>query len=338
VTSSLDPAGRPEQRRLLLVHAHPDDESIGTGATMAKYAAEGAGVTLVTCTLGELGEIIPPGLAHLAAGRQDRLGQHRIGELTAACEVLGVTDHRFLGGPGRWRDSGMAGTPDNDDPRCFWQADVGEAARELADIIREVRPHVIVTYDDNGFYGHPDHIQAHRVAWRAFRLAGDPAAAGNAAPWQVSKFYATATPRSVVAQAVEAMRGEAASGDGRGPEGFQIPDGPAELPCVPDEQVTTEIDASAYLGAKLAAMRAHATQITVDGTFYALSNHVAQRASGIEHYTLLAGPLVIAPPGSADGSHGWEHDLFAGVGSGSGAASPPEPVRWPGDAAAGQAG
>src|SRR6202050_410151 len=126
MTSADDP--RPE-RRLLLVHAHPDDESIGTGATMAKYAAEGARVTLVTCTLGELGEIIPPSLAHLAADQDDRLGPYRIGELDAACAALGVTAHRFLGGPGRWRDSGMMGTPGNDDPRCFWRADLDEAGR-----------------------------------------------------------------------------------------------------------------------------------------------------------------------------------------------------------------
>jgi N-acetyl-1-D-myo-inositol-2-amino-2-deoxy-alpha-D-glucopyranoside deacetylase len=339
VTSPLDAPGPPEQRRLLLVHAHPDDESIGTGATMAKYAAEGARVTLVTCTLGELGEIIPPGLAHLAADRDDRLGEHRIGELAAACQALGVTDHRFLGGAGRWRDSGMMGTPDNDDPRSFWRADVDVAARELAAVIREVRPHVMVTYDGNGFYGHPDHIQAHRVAWRAFQLAGDPtarvpsgrtardgSAAGNgcARAWQVSKFYATATPRSALAQAIEAMRGDAAGGDGRVPEGFHVPGCPDDLPCVPDEQVTTEIDASAYLGAKLAAMRAHATQITVDGPLYALSNHVAQRTSGVEYYTLLAGPLMTAPR---------EDDLFAGV-----AAAAPVPVGVPGDATAGQAG
>src|SRR5712675_2995180 len=102
-------------RRLLLVHAHPDDESIYTGATMARSAAEGARVTLVTCTLGELGEIIPPELAALAPERDDQLGGYRIGELNAACQALGVTDHRFLGGPGRWRDSGMIGTPGNED-------------------------------------------------------------------------------------------------------------------------------------------------------------------------------------------------------------------------------
>src|SRR5689334_766718 len=162
---------RRSARRLLLVHAHPDDESIGTGATIARYAAEGAHVTLVTCTLGELGEIIPPDLACLAEGRGDRLGAHRIGELSAACAALGVTDHRFLGGAGRWRDSGMMGLDSNDDPDCFWQADVGTAAAELALIIREVRPQVLITYDENGFYGHPDHIQAHRVSRRAVGLA-----------------------------------------------------------------------------------------------------------------------------------------------------------------------
>ena len=237
----MSPAG--PARRVLLVHAHPDDESIGTGATMAKYAAEGAGVTLVTCTLGEEGEIIPPSLAHLAAGRDDQLGEYRIGELNAACAVLGVTDHRFLGGPGRWRDSGMMGTPANDDPRCFWRADLDEAARALLGVIREVRPQVLVTYDANGFYGHPDHIQAHRVARRAVELAG---------PGGPAKFYATAAPDS--------------------------------------GQVTTELDAEAYLGVKLAAMRAHATQITVSPPYFALSDGVPRLARGVECYALLAGP------------------------------------------------
>jgi N-acetyl-1-D-myo-inositol-2-amino-2-deoxy-alpha-D-glucopyranoside deacetylase len=159
---------------LLVVHAHPDDESIETGITMARYAAAGVPVTLVTCTLGELGEIIPADLAYLGAERGDLLGKYRIGELDAACAALGVQDHRFLGGPGRWRDSGMMGLPSNDDPGCFWQADLDEAALDLVAIIREVRPRVMVSYDDRGFYGHPDHIQAHRVAWRAFQLAGDP--------------------------------------------------------------------------------------------------------------------------------------------------------------------
>ena len=248
-------------RRLLLVHAHPDDESIGTGATMARYAAEGAQVTLVTCTLGELGEIIPPSLSFLAEGDQrggGRLGQYRIGELNAACAELGVTDHRFLGGPGRWRDSGMMGTAGNDDPRCFWRADVDQAADALLDVIREVRPQVLVTYDANGFYGHPDHIQAHRVALRAFQRAG---------PYGLARFYATAAPDSA--------------------------------------QVTTEIDASAYLDSKLAAMRAHATQITVDAPFFALSNQIRHTALGVEYYTLLAGPR-----GQAAAPGGREAGLF----------------------------
>ena len=245
-------------RRLLLVHAHPDDESIGTGATMARYAAEGAHVTLVTCTLGELGEIIPPSLSDLADGDGARLGEYRIGELNAACAELGVTDHRFLGGPGRWRDSGMMGTEGNDDPRCFWRADLDQAADALLDVVREVRPQVLVTYDANGFYGHPDHIQAHRICVRAFQRAGE---------YGLARFYATAAPDSGA--------------------------------------VTTEVDATAYLGRKLAAMRAHATQITVDAPFFALSNQIRREALGVEYYTLLDGRPGPTGPG------GRETGLFA---------------------------
>jgi len=266
-------------RSLLLVHAHPDDESIGTGATMAKYAAEGARVTLVTCTLGELGEIISPDLSHLLP---DELGQHRIGELDRACRALGVEDHRFLGGEGKYRDSGMAGLPDMDDPHCFWQASVEEAGAELAKIIEEVAADVIVTYDANGFYGHPDHIQAHRVAWRANELTGGAA-----------KFYATAMPRSVLAAAVEL------------PEDTWFARTKDLSVSVPDDQVTTEIEATPYLAAKLAAMAVHETQITVDGQFYALSNELGQRALGTEYYTLLAGPH-----GPGRGGRPYERDLF----------------------------
>jgi len=269
---------RDSARRLLLVHAHPDDESIGTGATIARYAAEGARVTLVTCTLGELGEVIPQELAHLAADRDDRLGAYRITELAAACAALGLADHRFLGGPGRWRDSGMMGLRANDDPGSFWRADLTQAAAELALVIREVRPQVLVTYDANGGYGHPDHIQAHRVAREGVRLAAGSADLG-AGPWQVAKFYATAVPQSVAAA--------------------------AGLPYwVPDEQVTTEIDGGAYLAAKTAALRAHATQIVVDGDRFALSDGRWQPISGREFYTLLAG---VPGPGTP------EHDLFAGL-------------------------
>jgi N-acetyl-1-D-myo-inositol-2-amino-2-deoxy-alpha-D-glucopyranoside deacetylase len=259
-------------RSLLLVHAHPDDESIGTGATMAKYAAEGARVTLVTCTLGELGEVIPPDLRHLFP---DELGQHRITELDRACAALGVEDHRFLGGEGRYRDSGMMDLPDNEDPRCFWQADVDEAAAALAAIIDEVVPDVIVTYDANGFYGHPDHIQAHRVTRRAHELTGTAAAA---------KLYATAMPRSVLARAVQLPA-----------DTFFVKNTDLSLShSVPDDQVTAEIDAEAYLDAKRAALRAHETQITVDGDYFALSNEIGQRILATEYYTQLAGPRLAA--------------------------------------------
>jgi N-acetyl-1-D-myo-inositol-2-amino-2-deoxy-alpha-D-glucopyranoside deacetylase len=293
-------SGADSGRRMLLVHAHPDDESIGTGATMAKYAAEGAHVTLITCTLGELGEVIPPELAHLAADADGGLGEYRIGELAAACAALGVTDHRFLGGPGRWHDSGMMGLPTNDAPGSFWQADVDQAAAEVLRVIRDVRPQVMVSYDDNGFYGHPDHIQAHRVAWRAFELADG----------LVSKFYATAVPRSVLAGAIEALKRSPAEGNvpGGGPSFTQV-ESVDDLPFgVPDEVVTTEIDATAYLEQKLAAMRAHATQIAVESPFFAFSDNVGQRAFGREYYTLLAGPC-----GPGNGQNGRENDLFAAI-------------------------
>jgi N-acetyl-1-D-myo-inositol-2-amino-2-deoxy-alpha-D-glucopyranoside deacetylase len=279
-------------RRLLLVHAHPDDETIETGATMARYAAQGAHVTLVTCTLGELGEIIPPGLAHLSAQAGGGLGGYRIGELDAACAALGVTDHRFLGGAGRFRDSGMMGLPSNDAPDSFWRADPDAAAALLLRIIDEVRPQVMITYDQHGFYGHPDHIQAHRVAWRAFAQAREV----------VSKFYATALPLSALAEAI-ALDGTS----------FTKVESAATLPFgIPDDEVTTAIDGRGYLDAKLAAMREHATQISVEGPFYALSDGIGLRALGTEYYTLVS-PSPPADPSPPAGSSR-EDDLFAGIG------------------------
>ncbi|WP_433333976.1 N-acetyl-1-D-myo-inositol-2-amino-2-deoxy-alpha-D-glucopyranoside deacetylase [Spirillospora sp. CA-294931] len=282
-----------KEPRILFVHAHPDDETIGTGATMAKYAAEGAHVCLVTCTLGEEGEVIPDGLRHLASDGEDRLGTYRIGELADACAALGVTDHRFLGGPGRWRDSGMMGAPTNDDPRCFWRADVDEAAADLVEVVREVRPQVVVTYDERGNYGHPDHIQAHRVARRAVELAAD----GEGERWQVSKFYAYATPRTVLARAIAVMR------EAKLP--FDRVAGLDELGSgVPDDLVTTAVDARAHLPAKLAALRAHATQVTVApdevGPFFALSNNLGQQAFGTEYYILLEGERGPVGPGGRE--------------------------------------
>ena len=290
-------------RRLLLVHAHPDDETIGTGATMARYAAQGVAVTLVTCTLGEEGEVLVPELEHLAADREDGLGQHRVGELAAAMEALRVTDSRFLGGPGRWRDSGMMGTPANERPDCFWRADLDEAVRELVAVVRETRPQVVVTYDDNGGYGHPDHVQAHRVTVAAYDAAADPSYAPQLGePWQASKLYWTAVPRSVLQAGIDLLK---ESGD----TGFFGADRAEDLPFgVPDEMVTTEIDASEHLEAKVAAMRAHKTQIAVDGPFFALSNNVGQRAFGVEHFILGRGER-----GPGAGELGREDDLFAGL-------------------------
>ncbi|MEU2713659.1 N-acetyl-1-D-myo-inositol-2-amino-2-deoxy-alpha-D-glucopyranoside deacetylase [Streptomyces sp. NPDC007205] len=274
-------------RRLLLVHAHPDDESINNGATMARYAAEGAHVALVTCTLGERGEVIPPELRHLTG---PALGAHRRGELAAAVRELRVTDARLLGGAGRYGDSGMMGIPDNGDPGCFWQADVDQAAGHLAEVILEIRPQVLVTYDDNGGYGHPDHIQAHRVAMRAVGLAAER---GH----RIAKVYWNRVPRSVAEAAFARLQDELSA----------LPfDKSASLDDVPgvvgDERITTAVDGTAHAAAKAAAMRAHVTQIEVAEPYFALSNELAQPLFTTEYYELVHGT---AQPG--------ETDLFAGL-------------------------
>jgi len=281
-------------RSLLLVHAHPDDETIGTGATMAKYAADGANVTLVTCTMGEEGEVLVAALAGIAADKADQLGGWRIHELEEACKVLGVRDHRFLGGAGGYRDSGMMDTPANQNPRCFWQADFEVATAQLVEIIREVRPQVVVTYDDFGGYGHPDHIQAHRVTVRAVEQTRDI----------VAKFYYTAVPRSFMQATIDAMK------EG-GHDFFDGIESAADVPFAKDDdEITTQVDARDYLDAKVEAMRAHASQIEVDGPFFALSNHIGQKAFGMEHYVLITGKKG---PEDALTEHGWEADLFAGL-------------------------
>jgi N-acetyl-1-D-myo-inositol-2-amino-2-deoxy-alpha-D-glucopyranoside deacetylase len=280
-------------RRLLLVHAHPDDETIGTGATMAHYAAAGALVTLVTCTLGEEGEIHVPAFAQLEARQADQLGGYRIAELERACAALGVTDHRFLGGAGRFRDSGMMGLETNRHPRAFWQADLDEAAGFLVEIIREVRPQVMITYDDNGFYGHPDHIQAHRVAMRAAELAGADAP---------QKVYFTAMPRSVLIDGMEAFR--------------ELDDNPfADAQSVddlpfgqPNEEIAAQIDGTDFYERKVAAMRAHATQIAANSWLYAMAGDVGGEFMGVEYFMLAKGER-----GPGGGPYGWENDLFSGL-------------------------
>jgi N-acetyl-1-D-myo-inositol-2-amino-2-deoxy-alpha-D-glucopyranoside deacetylase len=280
---------------ILLVHAHPDDETVSTGATIAHYTAAGVPVTLVTCTLGEEGEIHVPELALLAPDAADQLGGYRIGELAAACAALGVTDHRFLGGAGRYRDSGMMGTPANDHPRCFWRADLAEATGYLLEIMREVRPRVMITYDPNGFYGHPDHIQAHRVATRAAELAG-------AEGFGPAKVYWTAIPKSVLAAGIEEFA-----------ESSDNPfDGVTDVEALPfgtpDSEIAARIDARDSRSAKTHAIRAHATQIPAGSWLHTLAETMDSDVLGVEYYTLAAG---LRGPG--EGPEGWETDLFAGL-------------------------
>ena len=290
-------------RRLLLVHAHPDDETIGTGAVMAKYVTEGVQVTLVTCTLGEEGEVLVADLQHLAADQDDTLGEHRIGELADAMAILGVSDHRFLGEAGKYRDSGMMGVPSNDRDDCFWRADLLAAACDLVQVIREVRPQVVVTYDDFGGYGHPDHIQAHRVTHYAVALAESPSFRPDLGPaWGVSKVYWTAFPRSVIREGIMTLREVDSDNE------FAAMD-PDDLPfACDDELITTAVDATEFLDRKMTALAAHKTQVTVDGGFFALSNNLGSQAMGTEYFRLVRGKPV---PGTREGR---ETDLFAGIG------------------------
>lgn len=278
--------------RVLLVHAHPDDETINNGATMAMYAALGASVTLVTCTRGEEGEVLIPELSHLAANATDSLGQHRVTELALAMKELGVADHRFLGeGVTLFRDSGMMGTEPNNRPDVFWQADLEEASDLLVRIIDEVKPHVLITYDEFGGYGHPDHIQAHRVAMRAAEKSA----------WDIPKIYWNVMPISVIQEGIDAMKG--IDSDFWGAEKAE------DLPFAKDDSfVHALVDGNAYVEKKMNAMKAHATQIAVDGPFFALSNNVGLQVWGNEYYTLVKGEKS-----GPFNEKGYESDLFAGI-------------------------
>ncbi|CAN5483452.1 N-acetyl-1-D-myo-inositol-2-amino-2-deoxy-alpha-D-glucopyranoside deacetylase [soil metagenome] len=299
------------EHRMLLVHAHPDDESIGQGATMAKYVAEGRGVTLVTCTAGEMGEILVPELEHLAADRDDALGPHRRGELSDAMAALGVTDHRFLGGFGTYRDSGMkwhadgyAIAADEIHDNAFWRADLTAAADHLVEVIREVRPQVLVTYDQFGGYGHPDHIQAHRVATYGAALAAVPTYRPDLGEaWDIAKIYWGAMSETRMRAGLRAMR---EAGDTTSFEGMD-PDGPLPPFITADENLAAEIDATAHVAKKMAALAAYPTQITLDGPFFALSNNVGDTAWGCEAYRIAKGE--VGPVNEA----GVETDLFAGL-------------------------
>jgi N-acetyl-1-D-myo-inositol-2-amino-2-deoxy-alpha-D-glucopyranoside deacetylase len=305
---------------LMAVHAHPDDETIGTGGVMARYVSEGRRVVLVTCTDGAMGEIVIP--QRDTPEEHRRLAATRAGELEAAMAVLGVTEWESLG----YRDSDMMGRPGNLDPRSFWQADMDEAIGRLVWLIRRHRPHVITTYNDFGGYGHPDHIRTHLVAVGAWERAGDAGcypqqlapehggsgpseADGGLAPWAPLKLYEQAIPASVRATLRDRMRelghnpwnepGPGATDEERAAyEAFM-----AKL-LVPDERVTTKVDVNVFLDAKFAAMRAHATQLAPDFPFLAVGVEGWREFWPYEAFILRGARVETAAP---------EDDLFAGL-------------------------
>ncbi|NNG18396.1 N-acetyl-1-D-myo-inositol-2-amino-2-deoxy-alpha-D-glucopyranoside deacetylase [Naumannella sp. ID2617S] len=292
--------------RLLLVHAHPDDEVTTTGITMARAARDGAAVTLVTCTLGEEGEIVVDELKHLAADRDGGLGEYRIGELSAALAELGVQDHLRLGGDGKYRDSGMT-TDENgrvlpadvlhDD--CFWRADLREAATDLVPVIRDRRPHVLITYDDYGNYGHPDHIQAHRVAMYAAQLAAVGAYRPDLGePWRIRRILWSTMSETWLREGLRQLR---AAGDTESWGGMD-PEGPMPPMVRPDDQIAITVQDPELVPNKLAAFRAHATQISFDSPFFAMAESLPQ-AWATEWFVYAGGE---APPHGAD-------DVFAGL-------------------------
>ena len=297
-------------RRLMLVHAHPDDETVNNAVTMAKYVSEGAAVCLVTCTLGEEGEVLVDDLAHLAPDQNDDLGPHRLGELKLAMEILGVTDYIRLGGDGRYRDSGMAYAPDGratarDVLRegIFWTADLLEAANELVPVIRDRRPQVLLTYNEIGGYGHPDHIQAHRVAMYATQLAGMPSYRRDLGePWTVARVFWSTMSKSRMRAGIQALR---EAGDSETFKNFDL-DGPLSSLMAEDADIAVEIDGTPWVAQKIAAMRAHATQITADGPFFAGSEVLGDARWASECYRLATG--VPLPKGD-----GWADDLFVGL-------------------------
>jgi len=258
---------------LLCVHPHPDDESIACGGVLARAAAEGVYTVVVTCTAGEEGE----NLAGIDLGDVP-LVEHRRRELAEAIALLGVGAHHQLG----YRDSGMVGTAANEHPDCFHQADLEEAARRLATIVRAERPDVVVSDDANGTYGHPDHIKAHHVTVRALALAADPDADVAGAPHKVPRRYVHSYSRGRLQAAHVALLAA----------GLASPFGEEDEPepfGVDDELVTTRVDVSAYVATKLAAMRAHASQIGADSFFMNVPDRMVDAFLGVEEFTLEDG-------------------------------------------------
>jgi N-acetyl-1-D-myo-inositol-2-amino-2-deoxy-alpha-D-glucopyranoside deacetylase len=292
---------RAEPARLLFVHAHPDDETLTTGLTMAAYVSRHQDVHLLTCTLGEQGEVIPPALAHLGADREDTLGPWRSGELRAAMSVLGVThsvlgEDRERGVASRYRDSGMAGTSSARHPDAFAQADPAEAVALLADHIRTLRPDVVVTYDEQGGYEHPDHIQTHRLTMSALSMiAAEAEAEGLDGP----AAFCILTPAGWAAQDRQWLY-DNVTPDAR----CVLPqqDEPFPPSVVPDETVTHVVEEPALVEIQSRALAHHGTQVVVHKGYYTLSNHIASRLSGREGFAQfdpVAGHLIEGTPGAS---------------------------------------
>jgi mycothiol conjugate amidase Mca len=277
-------------RTLLAVHAHPDDECISTGGTLARYAAEGVRTILVTCTDGAVGEISDPALA-----TPENLAAVRDKELADSVRILNVARLVKLG----YRDSGMAGTPDNDNPASFQQADLEQAIAKVVQVVREEKPDIILTYDERGGYGHPDHIRAHQVAVAAFNRASDPSQfPGQQQPWRPSKLYYAVFPRSAMRDFGELLRQA-----GIDPPFREVDTTQADPPFgVDDDRVTTFIDVSGYVGPKRAALESHRTQMGPEQFFMKLPTDLFAAAFGRETFQRMAGP------GSTP-----ESDLFDGL-------------------------
>ncbi|HEY8652490.1 MAG TPA: N-acetyl-1-D-myo-inositol-2-amino-2-deoxy-alpha-D-glucopyranoside deacetylase [Dermatophilaceae bacterium] len=308
--------GSSRRARLLFVHAHPDDETLTTGVTMAAYAAQGHDVHLLTCTLGEEGEVIPAELAHCGSDRDDSLGYTRRGELRAAMAVLGV-QHAVLGEDpargvaSRYRDSGMVGTSGAEHPDAFAAADVDEAAAMVAAHIRALRPDVVVTYDRQGGYSHPDHVQAHRVTMSALSaLSALSARSARSAPsartasaeldaMAAPVAYCILTPESWASQDRLWLQENVSSTSSTSVVLQQ--DDPYPPSVVRDEVVTHVVDEPALVEKQSRALAQHKTQVVVYDGYYTLSNHVAARLSGREGFArldLATGDLVPAAHGA----------------------------------------
>ena len=269
-------------RTLLAIHAHPDDECIGTGGILARYAAEGVRTIVITCTDGAVGEISDPALA-----TPENLAAVRARELDESLRILHVSRSVRFG----YRDSGMDGTPDNLHPASFHQASFEQAVERTVRVIREEQAQVVVTYDERGGYGHPDHVRAHQVAVAAFEAAGDAARFPDAGPaFAPTKLYFTVFPRSAMRRFGERLRAA-----GITPPFEEVAEATREEPRdapfgVADERVTTTVDVSAYLHAKRAALESHRTQMGPEQFFMKLPPELFAEAFGRETFQRVVGP------------------------------------------------